>query len=576
MSEQRRENKSGEAAPLGAYLAVGILQGLVLWLISGPYWHPLYEGHPAAFIASVQFAVYAPIAWYLLAGGSSRPLARAGIALCIAALVSGLGGHAASTSEGGWPTSYVCASAVLAYMLVVLASGFDRRSGWFSYPALFDHGWRNILLAAAAGALSGILWALLWAAAFLLEALGVDTLSRSLSEPLILALLWSASFAAFIRQASLRGEALVAMRKFWLTLNTWFLPLALLLAAVWVVALLAIGIQPLFETRRTALLLFWFVALAVLFMNAAYQDGRALPYAPRVATLITWGWLLVPVLAAIGLWALSARVAQHGWSVDRLWATLVGVMALIYGVGYGSSSFTRSRWMASVESTNIVAALALAVMIVLFTSPVADFRKIAVDSQVARLRSGQVAASEFDFEALKREGGHWGRLALTQMVSDTSLAAPVRARAKAQLHPAVPDPNEQNPEHALGALRDQVTVLPKGVVPDPLLLALLSRREADWDERMCVKDPESCALWIVDMDGDGASEAVVLRDSGKWVEATIYGKSSEGWRREAPLDGPMLPFAEWVKAIESGTATPVKPRWLELQLMGQRHVARLP
>ena len=462
----------------------------------------------------------------------------------------------------------------MSYMLVVLAAGFDSQRRWFSYPRLFEHGWRNALLLGVAGALTGILWVLLWGAAFLLDALGVHALSDLLKERVVMECLSCTAFAFFILQATLRDEALVMLRKFWLTLNTWFLPLALLLALTWVVALVAIGPEPLFQTRRAALSLFWFVALAVLFMNAAYQDGRAVPYGAWVARVTAWAWLATPVLAGVGVWALSVRVAQHGWSVERLWAMVVGAMALIYGVGYSASAVSRVRWMPTLETTNIVAALALVVAIVAFTSPVADLRRIAVDSQVARLRAGETTMAAFDFEAVKREGGQWGRDALVQLAADASVAEPIRAAAKAKLAGTASGLQEQDRDAALAALRKDVRILPSDAVADPKLLELLSRPRADWRERMCLQTPAQCAISIVDLDQDGTDEAVLLHENNLMVEATVYAKGPNGWSSAAELHGAAAPLADWVKSIEDKSVTRVKPRWPDLRVGTRQYWVR--
>jgi hypothetical protein len=572
----RPEITSAATGPLIAYLAVGLLQGVALWLLTRPESRDVFSNHAALLSASLHFTIALPAAWYLLAGSPLRPPARAGVAVAIGSLVGGLAAHAAATSgDGREPFSFSIAAAVLSYMLVVLAAAFDPRRRWFDYPQLFAHGWRNVLLLGAAGALTGILWTVLLGAAFLLAALRVDTMLNALRAPLVVCVLSCTAFGLFLLQAMLRGEALVALRKFWLTLNTWFLPLALLLAIVWIVALLAIGPQPLFQTRQAALLLFWFVALAVLFMNAAYQDGRVVPYSRPIARAAAWAWLSVPVLAAVGLWALSLRVAQYGWSVDRLWAAVVGGMALIYGVGYAASAVSRPRWMPTLENTNIVASLALAVVIALFTGPLADFRRIAVDSQVARLRSGETAASAFDFAALRQQGGVWGRDALARLAADPSLAAAVRTSAKAELAEMGRRPDQdQDPGEAMATLRKEVRIVPSGAAPDPRLLELLSRSKADWSEKSCVQQPAACALWIVDLDGDGVTEAVLLREGGSSVQATVYANGQAGWRREAEVQGPSAPLTEWLTAIETRAAATVKPRWPDLQLGARRYWVR--
>jgi len=562
------------AGSLPVHLLLGVLQGLALWLLGRPFIDGVFATHPALPTAGIHFAVAAPVGWYLLAGSPLRPRARAGVALAIAALVGGLAGHATATSGKGHPPfSFTLAAAVLAYVLVVLAAGFDARRRWFDYPRLFEFGWRNALLAAVAGALTGILWTVLLGAAWLLNALGVSTLLDLLREQVVVQVLSWTAFAFFILQATQRSEALVVLRNFWLTLNTWFLPLALLLAIVWVAALAVTGPQPLFQTRRAALLLFWFVALAVLFMNAAYQDGRGVPHGRAIARIAAYAWLAVPVLAGVGLWALSLRVAQHGWTVDRLWAAVVGGMALLYGVGYAGSVVPRARWMPTLENTNVVASLVLAVVIVACTSPIADVRRTAVDSQLSRLRSGQVAAAKFDFGALKQEGGTWGHDALVRLSEDASVT--VRGEARAGLNDLGRWPDrDQDHDAALAVLRNDVRILPSGTPLDARLAQLLSRPDANWGEKACVRDPARCALWFVDLDGDGTAEAVLLWENNHWVQGGMYALAQGSWRREAELAGPPAPLADWITAIESRAAGPEKPLWPDLQVAGKRYSVR--
>jgi hypothetical protein len=571
----RPDGKRTHPGSLIAYLAIGLLQGLALWMLARTENSPAFSGHAALRSGLVHFAAAAPIVWYLLADSPLTARARAIVALAIGVLLSGLAAHAAATSgDGREPFSFMLAAAVLLYMLVVLAAGFDSASRWFFYPRLFEHGWRNVLLLGAAGALTGILWVLLWGAALLLGALGVDALSTFLKQPVVVATLSCCGFSFFILQATLRDDALVTLRKFWLTLNSWFLPLALLLSITWVVALLVIGPQPLFQTRRAALTLFWFAALTVLFMNAAYQDGRTPTYGKWVATFTAWAWLSVPVLASVGIWALAVRVMQHGWSVDRLWAMVVGAMALIYGFGYSVSVFARSRWMPSLETTNIVASLSLVVAILLFTSPVADLRRIAVDSQLARLRSGQTTVAAIDLAALRREGGAWGRAALAQLAADPSLAEKLRADARLELAGKDRMAQEQDPEVALSTLRKEVRTLPSGAVPDPDLLALLSRTKADWTERMCLQSAGHCAVWLTDLDEDGKDEAVLLYEHDNVVQATVYVKGSGNWAREGQLQGPPRPMSEWFRDIEAKAVSKVRPRWRDVELGSRKYIFR--
>ncbi|MFL6691359.1 MAG: hypothetical protein ACJ8GO_00205, partial [Ramlibacter sp.] len=123
-------------------------------------------------------------------------------------------------------------------------------------------------------------------------------------------------------------------------------------------------------------------------------------------------------------------------------------------------------------------------------------------------------------------------------------------------------------------LRKDVRTLPSGAVPDPLLLEWLARTKADWPERTCVGDPSHCALWIVDLDGNGTPEAVLLRESGKLVGGTVYVNGPNGWARDGELQGLPMSLADWTAAIDAQAAVPVKARWPDLQVGKTRYSIR--
>lgn len=551
------------------YLAVGLAQGAALWALRDGTGDDLHGG-------LLHLALAAPLAWYLLAGSTLAARARVLAAACIGMLFFLLGAHAANTAAGtqhAIPFSFAIAPVVLGYLLVALVAAYDVPSRRIAYPQLFEFAWRNALLVGVAGALTGILWLLLWAAAWMMDAIGIHALTQLLQQSALDWMLSTGAFGFAIAQALNRAEALAALRRFWLALNTWFLPLALALALVWLASLVATGVEPLFATRRAALALFWFAALAILFLNAAWQDGSAVPYGRRLAGAVRWAWLAIPLLAALGLWALALRVRQHGWTVDRIWAALVGSAAFLYAAGYCLGR-KPGGWMAAVPRTNISVAALLCLAIVLLLGPLADARKLAVASQVGRLRSGAVSLAQFDFAFLRTEAGSYGRAALDQLAQAGNVPPAVRSAAAEARRDAADGVIRQDSTQALATLRDKVLVLPRGETPDPALLAWLSRPRPDYNERACLADAARCVLWLVDLDRAGGKEAVLLWDNAGFVNATVYAAESAGWRRQGELAGPRLPLAEWQAAIKSGRASTAPPRWLDLQVGTGRYTLR--
>ncbi|MGD6002089.1 DUF4153 domain-containing protein, partial [Xanthomonas citri pv. citri] len=101
------------------------------------------------------------------------------------------------------------------------------------------------------------------------------------------------------------------------------LPLVALIALIFVASLPFTGLDALWKTRSATLILMCLIATVVLFVNAVYQDGEAPPPYPRwLRAVVNAALLTLPLYAALGLYALSLRIGQYGWTGERFWAAL--------------------------------------------------------------------------------------------------------------------------------------------------------------------------------------------------------------------------------------------------------------
>jgi hypothetical protein len=283
----------------------------------------------------------------------------------------------------------------------------------------------------------------------------------------------------------------------------------------------------------------------------------------------------VPVLALLADWALWLRVHQHGWTPERIWGAVVGLLVTIHAVGYACSHLLRGRWMSALPATNIVAAVLEVAIIAALISPMADARKLAVASQVARLKAGVVDVDAFDWKFLQRGAGPYGRAGLQALAAadgqDERARHLVQRASEALSSENIPSAtDQQNREKALATLRERVTVLPQGAVPEASLLERLARPYADWDERQCLSDPKNCELWLVDLDRDGQMEAVLLWGRNGSVQATLYAKEANGWRKQGALKGGPQRLNEWSQAIVEGHVDHATPKWPDLLVNGTR------
>lgn len=319
----------------------------------------------------------------------------------------------------------------------------------------------------------------------------------------------------------------VSLRRFWLGLNAWLLPLGLAFGLAWLVAAVSAAISGASAPPIKSVGLLWFVALNVYFLNAAWQDGDSQAFDGNrpgrlMARLLPWAWITVALVAAVATWGIWLRVAQHGWTEDRIWAMLVAVLALGYTVGYwlpiGAGEIgARKHWMPAIGRVNIAFAALTSVALALLVSPLADARRLATHDQFTRLQSGRIEVGKFDFGYLRHEGGVYGQRLLAQLAqglpSDTDgeiarqasamLAQPVRANyARRSVVEAQPRP-------AIDAAIEDWSLASGPRVPATFLdrahIANTSR-----EKRNCLDLRYRCAAWMQDLDADGNPEIVLL------------------------------------------------------------------
>src|SRR5690606_34639356 len=152
------------------------------------------------------------------------------------------------------------------------------------------------------------------------------------------------------------------------------------------------------------------VAVIVAFTNAVYQDGtREPPYPGWLRRVVEAGLLTLPMHAALGVYALYLRVDQYGWTIDRYWAAFARGLFPGYAVGYAYSVVRRQPgWLAPLRRVNVVASLAIIVLIAASNSPLLDPHRIAVNDQVARWQQGRTAVEGLDLEYLRFDSGRRG------------------------------------------------------------------------------------------------------------------------------------------------------------------------
>jgi hypothetical protein len=426
-------------------LIVGLAQGLALYLLYSAFedktW-PATNGTLFAPLATV--ALFVPLV-FIQGLGTARLRTLVIWTLLAAAIVAFFAGY---DIWHGWPetdtprqmaegtTLFLTAVFLFIAHALVIAGATDGKIV-ARYHTYFDVAWKQGLQLVLGGLFVGIFWLLLWLGAALFKLIDLDFLQVLIEHCWFAIPATTLAVAAALHLSDVRASLVRGARSLLLVLFSWLLPLIAVIGGGFLLALVFTGVQPLWETRMaTRLLLTAAIALIVL-INAAYQDGDAERTPARV---LRWaanlgGVLLVPIVALAG-YAVHLRVAQYGWSGDRIAVTAAVAIAAAYALGYAIAALWAKPWFKPLERWNVAAAVITLAVIAAFLSPLADPARISVASQIARLESGQVAPSEFDFYYLHREGGRFGKAALEKLVrsSDPALGGPAK-RALAQAYP---------------------------------------------------------------------------------------------------------------------------------------------
>nr|WP_315209611.1 DUF4153 domain-containing protein [uncultured Albidiferax sp.] len=566
-------NHPGARFPIWLLLT-GALQGGVLWWL----WHLRQAGQwpftqPVAQMALVYAALATPLAVYATQAvdGLPRSVRRLAV-LGYLGVFAGLGGWAAwaAGAEGKALAARpqdVVAACVLGFVSLGLLCGYDFAARRWRYTRLFYYSWRNGIVLATAAAMAAAVWVVLWAGAELMRLIGVRWVGTLLDQPVFIFPVSGLVVAAAVALGIARAEMTETIRRFWLSIAAWLLPLVLFFAVVWVLTAPLTTLEPLFKTRNAAFMLLWFTALAVKFANCAYQDGEAgRPYPAWLARATQVAWLGVLPVVGIACWALGLRVVQYGWSEQRLWAALVAVLALVYAVGYAVSWRQPGRWMAAIARTNIAAAVLLCAVLLAVLTPIAPVQRLAVSAHLRHVQQAGQAQGP-DWHYLRWGSGRFGREALQQMATDPARPPDWAQQARemlARTQPYDTTPPKLPPE----SVARHLVVHPAGrSLPATFVADALAEKAYVFQD--CVDGPDPCHAWLGDLTGDGVDE-VVLFDSSGYDGSAVYVLTQGAWQARGELAAEFARDSEGFHPDQLDAARTATSPWKDLLVGTQR------
>lgn len=507
---------------------VGGLAGLALWLLADVLPDRMVD-QPRLylFLSALAWALFS--SWLAMAGPLRLP--RAGeLAAVLALPVAGLLTWASlrfDTTEDSFATLHPLAAYGLLIALPLPFLIAHRRAGrWNSYPQLFQQSWNIVVRYAAAWLFVGVVWAVVMLSDALLKLVGIDTIEWLLEQEPVPYLLTGVTLGvalAVVNELSEYVSPYLVLR-----LLRLLLPVVLVVVLVFLGALPFRGLSHLFGAFSVAATLLAMAMGALTLVTTALDaDDQAgvQSGAMRLATQVLA--LLVPALAVLAGEAIRMRVAQYGWSPDRLAAATIAVVVLGYGLAYALSVLLRRNWAERIRQSNIVMALAVMALALAWLTPLVNPQKLATADQIARFRDGTVSAQKLDLWTIGREWGRDGRAGLERLAAlgDHPEAALLAERLAALETSRNRYAFERQSAEADGAtliaeIRAKLPVRPEGAALPGGLLEGLRMWELEELSRACGRSTPAgnpgCVLLRVELsDGAPGEEAVLVTGSDR-------------------------------------------------------------
>lgn len=330
----------------------------------------------------------------------------------------------------GWQLT----SALLAVAIAVPLFQASRDAGrWrLDYPQVHAHAWTNVVLWFVAWGFVLLVYLLVHLLSELFQLISIHVLRDLLLKDWFGWVLAGASLGAAVGLLRDRDRILGLLQRVATAILSVLAPILAAGLVLFVLALPFTGLEPLWEqTRATTPILLSCVIGAVILINAAIGSGAEEETGSRIVRWAAAALAAVVLpLAIVAAVSTGKRIAQHGFTPDRLWATVfvaitvAGAAAYLFAVIRG-----RRDWPALLRAFNLRIAVGICLVALFLALPIVSFGAISTRDQLTRLESGRVAPDKFDWAALRFDFGPSGRRAVERLARSSNPVVRDNARA---------------------------------------------------------------------------------------------------------------------------------------------------
>ncbi|EOZ9304068.1 DUF4153 domain-containing protein [Enterobacter hormaechei] len=558
-----------------AVVLAGALQGVICYVIT---WYIEYAKLPSDtlwLMCVVPATVVMTTTLSLAMTSFRKPFLWLSLGM-IGAAVAGMGGWLKWSVAGldNWDTR----NAVLLFgfhlllMTLLLLPWLQRRLETAPTDAFYrdfnDKNWHNALTFLLVFVSNGLFWLVLFLWAELFKLIGISFFDRLFfnSDWFISVAIGVVSASAAVL-ARMQVRLILALQNLLTLIATGLLPLMAALALLFIGILPFVGLEAVSARISAAGLLTTLALLLLLLVTVVWHPQRQkLPYFSPLRGMIHLAVIIAPAYPVLAGWALWLRIAQYGWSPERLYGVLITIVALVWTVGFCLSVlfYRRDPQRLQAHITPATGLLALIFLVLVYT-PVLDPWRISVKSHMARYQDGRINADQVSLYMLSNTGRK-GREAMQMLQNDPQfISNPKRQR---EINGLLSGNAGGAGKMTAAMLEKQIQLAPGMARPDKALWRAMLSNQYRFES--CDSAQRNCLLMPLDLNSDGKPEAVLFQFTDRRIVA--YTQTNTGWRIAG--DAWKMPEAltreELDRALRQRKVKSVVKPWADIEIFGER------
>ncbi|WP_272668946.1 DUF4153 domain-containing protein [Providencia sp. PROV151] len=303
--------------------------------------------------------------------------------------------------------AFITLTVLFFFMLPWMQLWQVTRTWKIDYGCLMGLYIKNTFLGVLAAAIGGLLTLIIKIASFLFDIVNLNFLSEALDNDVIYWVSFALGFNVSL--VFLRATLNVQLSNFASFIARFFLPLLNIVAVIFLGGFVVSYFSGLSSTNLGSAVMLWFLILNLIFINFVYGDGtNQYQYRTGLNGFVLVSIILLNAFSVLSLYGILVRVNQYSWSVERLYAFTIALFLFVLVFAYSIAIiYKRSAWMSYLGFINKAGILSLIAIILVINSPIADFKRITLNSILAGVENGKIKVNSslaYDLKQLGEKG----------------------------------------------------------------------------------------------------------------------------------------------------------------------------